>query len=124
MNRLVNALILFMSLGLKAHSLHDRGMAYVFDNVSPGLYGTTLPKGFKLSDEPSRLNHQPTLHGFHVSIPLIALDWKFLWIIQTEVLARRRLPLSSWLAKMPPSSLQALYSTPVRSQFYQSRNVV
>jgi hypothetical protein len=48
MNRLVSAIILFMSLGLKAHSLHDRGMVYRFDNVSPAIYGTTLPKGFKL----------------------------------------------------------------------------
>jgi hypothetical protein len=44
MSRLVNALILFMSLGSKAHSLHDRGMVYGFDNVSLGAYGTILPK--------------------------------------------------------------------------------
>lgn len=45
MNRLVNALILLMSLGLKTYSLHNRGMVYGFDNVSPGVYATTLPKG-------------------------------------------------------------------------------
>lgn len=77
MNRLVNTLILFMSLGLKVHSLHDRGMIYGFENVSPGLYGTTVSKGFKVSDEPSRLNHQPTSHGHRVSMHLIALGWKF-----------------------------------------------
>ncbi|PYH86437.1 alpha/beta-hydrolase [Aspergillus uvarum CBS 121591] len=38
MNILANALILFMSLGLKAHSLHDRPMVYGFDNVSPRFY--------------------------------------------------------------------------------------
>lgn len=54
---------------------------------------------------------------------LLALDWKFLWITQTEVSARRRLPSSSWLAKMPPSHLPALYSTPVKSQLYQLYNV-
>ena len=41
MNRLVNALILFMSLGFRAHGLHDRGMIYGFDKVSRVL-GTTL----------------------------------------------------------------------------------
>ncbi|KAE8388183.1 hypothetical protein BDV23DRAFT_174124 [Aspergillus alliaceus] len=43
MNRLVNALILFMSLGLKAHSLHDRGMAYGFDNIEPSANLTWTP---------------------------------------------------------------------------------
>ncbi len=42
MNRLVNAL-LFLSLGLKAHSLHDRDMVYRFDNASQTLwYGFTF----------------------------------------------------------------------------------
>jgi len=36
MKRLVNAVILFISLGCKAHSWHDPGMAYGFDNVSHG----------------------------------------------------------------------------------------
>jgi hypothetical protein len=43
-------------------------------------------------------------------MPLVALDWKFLWTIQTKVLARRRLPSSSWLAKMPLLTLRALSS--------------
>jgi hypothetical protein len=43
MNRPMNALILFMSLGLKAYGLHDRGIVYGFDNVSPVLCGTTFP---------------------------------------------------------------------------------
>lgn len=34
MERLVIALILFMSLGGKANSLHDGEMTYGFDNVS------------------------------------------------------------------------------------------
>jgi hypothetical protein len=74
MNRLVNTLVLFLSLGLKAHSLHGRVMVYGFDSVSSRLYSTNLPKGFKVSDELSRLNHQPTSHGHHVSMPLIARD--------------------------------------------------
>lgn len=37
MNRLVNALILFISLGCKADSWHDPGMVYGFDNVSLGF---------------------------------------------------------------------------------------
>lgn len=37
MKRLVNSLILFMSLGCKADRWHDPGMAYGFDNVSLGL---------------------------------------------------------------------------------------
>ena len=44
MNRLSNAVILFMSLTLEAHSLQDRGTVYGFDNVSLGLYGATLPE--------------------------------------------------------------------------------
>jgi hypothetical protein len=48
MNRLVNTFILFISLGFKAHGLHDRGMVYGFDNVSPVPYGTTSPKRLKL----------------------------------------------------------------------------
>ncbi|QMW33351.1 hypothetical protein G4B84_008782, partial [Aspergillus flavus NRRL3357] len=43
MNRLVNPLILFMSLGLKAHSLHDRGMVYGFDNIEPSANLTWTP---------------------------------------------------------------------------------
>ncbi|KAB8217933.1 hypothetical protein BDV33DRAFT_232454 [Aspergillus novoparasiticus] len=43
MNRLVNPLILFMSLGLKAHSLHDRGMVYGFDNIEPSTNLTWTP---------------------------------------------------------------------------------
>ncbi|KAJ5967475.1 hypothetical protein N7501_003723 [Penicillium viridicatum] len=42
MNRLVNAIILFMSLGLKAHSLH-RGMIYGFDNIEPSANLTWTP---------------------------------------------------------------------------------
>jgi hypothetical protein len=34
MNHLVNALILFMSLGCTAYSSHSPGMVYGFDNVS------------------------------------------------------------------------------------------
>ena len=37
MKRLVNALILFTSLGCKADSWHDPGMVYGFDKVSLGL---------------------------------------------------------------------------------------
>lgn len=92
MQRLASALILFTSLGCKADSSHDPGMVYGFENVSLGLCRTTSSKVFKLSDEPSRLNHQPTSRGHHVSMTLHALDWKFLWIIQTKVLARRQSP--------------------------------
>ncbi|KAJ5927701.1 hypothetical protein N7516_009474, partial [Penicillium verrucosum] len=35
MNRLVNALILFIGFGLKVQSLHDRAMVYGFDNIQP-----------------------------------------------------------------------------------------
>jgi hypothetical protein len=34
MTQLLNALILFMSLGCKAHIWHDPGMVYGFENVS------------------------------------------------------------------------------------------
>jgi hypothetical protein len=95
MNQLVNVLILFISLGLKAHSLHGRATVYGFESVSLGPNSTNLPKGFNVSDELSRLNHQLTSHGHRVSMPLIALDWRFLWIIQTEVLELRRLRSSS-----------------------------
>ncbi|RAH78804.1 hypothetical protein BO86DRAFT_412102 [Aspergillus japonicus CBS 114.51] len=43
MNRLANALILFMSLGLKAHSLHDQPMVYGFDNIEPSANLTWAP---------------------------------------------------------------------------------
>ncbi|KAE8414634.1 hypothetical protein BDV36DRAFT_311737 [Aspergillus pseudocaelatus] len=43
MNRLVNTLMFFMSLGLKAHSLHDRGMVYGFDNIVPSANLTWTP---------------------------------------------------------------------------------
>lgn len=52
MNRLVNALILFIGFGLKVQSLHDRAMVYGFDNVSPGVYGITSLKDFKLLTSP------------------------------------------------------------------------
>ncbi|KAE8140405.1 Alpha/Beta hydrolase protein [Aspergillus pseudotamarii] len=43
MSRLVNTLILFMSLGLNAHSLHDRGMVYGFENIEPSAKLTWTP---------------------------------------------------------------------------------
>ncbi|KAJ5519100.1 Peptidase S33 tripeptidyl aminopeptidase-like C-terminal [Penicillium expansum] len=43
MNRLVNALILLMSLGLKTYSLHNRGMVYGFDNIEPSANLTWTP---------------------------------------------------------------------------------
>ncbi|PYI16958.1 alpha/beta-hydrolase [Aspergillus violaceofuscus CBS 115571] len=43
MNRLANALILFMRLGLKAHSLHDQPMVYGFDNIEPSANLTWTP---------------------------------------------------------------------------------
>ncbi|KAI9035598.1 uncharacterized protein KD926_003202 [Aspergillus affinis] len=43
MNRLVNTAILFMSLGLKAHSLHDRDMVYGFDTIEPSANLTWTP---------------------------------------------------------------------------------
>jgi hypothetical protein len=68
MKRLVNALILLPGLGCKADSWHDPGMVYGFDNVSLRRCRTTSSKAFKLSDQPSRLNHQPTSRGHHVSM--------------------------------------------------------
>ncbi|RAK98115.1 uncharacterized protein BO80DRAFT_480471 [Aspergillus ibericus CBS 121593] len=43
MNRLVNALILIMSSGWIAHSLHDRCMVYSFDNIEPSANLTWTP---------------------------------------------------------------------------------
>ncbi|PLB43294.1 alpha/beta-hydrolase [Aspergillus steynii IBT 23096] len=43
MNRLVNALMLSMSLGLKPHALHDRDMAYGFDTIEPSANLTWTP---------------------------------------------------------------------------------
>ncbi|KAJ5378927.1 hypothetical protein N7509_012046 [Penicillium cosmopolitanum] len=43
MNRLANALILLMSLGLKAHSLYAPGMVYEFENIEPSANLTWTP---------------------------------------------------------------------------------
>jgi hypothetical protein len=87
MDRIAYVLILLVSFGLKVHSLNKRGMVYGFDKVSLGHYGNTFPEVFKILNVAYRLNRQPTSHGHHALMPLIALDWKFLWIIQTEALA-------------------------------------
>lgn len=49
MQRLVSALVLFTSLGCKAVSCHDPGMAYGFDNVSLGLCRTLRLSSFLTS---------------------------------------------------------------------------
>lgn len=92
MTRFVNALTLLLSLGCKAESLHDSGMVYGFGNVSLNLYRTMACKAFRLSNKPPRLNHQLTSRGHRVSMTSPALDWRFLWIIQTEAVARRQSP--------------------------------
>ncbi|KAJ6104298.1 hypothetical protein N7523_010618 [Penicillium sp. IBT 18751x] len=43
MSRLVNTLILLMSLGLKARSLHNRGIVHGFDNIEPSANLTWTP---------------------------------------------------------------------------------
>lgn len=50
MKRLVNALILFTSLGCNADSYHDPGMVYGFDKVSLGLWRTTSSKVVNISN--------------------------------------------------------------------------
>lgn len=90
MNRLVNVLILFTSLGCKANCSPDPGMAYGFDNVSLGFCLITSSKAFKLFDDSSRLYHRPISRGHHVSMILRALNCKFRWITQTKVWARRQ----------------------------------
>ncbi|OJJ96902.1 hypothetical protein ASPACDRAFT_34129 [Aspergillus aculeatus ATCC 16872] len=43
MSRFANALFFLMSLGLTAHSLHDRAMAYGFDDIEPSANLTWAP---------------------------------------------------------------------------------
>ncbi|KAJ5681630.1 uncharacterized protein N7477_001570 [Penicillium maclennaniae] len=43
MSRLLNTLILLMSLGLKAHSLHDRGIVHGLENIEPSAKLTWTP---------------------------------------------------------------------------------